>query len=94
MPVIFYIPGGLRPLVDGQSRVELSLPGSGAVLDALHELWMNYPTLRDRIVNEQGEIREHVNVFVGNENIRHTGGLDTPIPPNAEINIVPAISGG
>jgi molybdopterin converting factor small subunit len=62
--------------------------------DALEALWTLYPGIRDRVVTEQGQIREHVNVFVGNEDVRHTGGLATAIPGGAEISIVPAISGG
>jgi molybdopterin converting factor small subunit len=55
---------------------------------------MLYPGIRDRISTEQETIREHVNVFVGNEDIRFTGGLATPIRDRAEISIVPSISGG
>jgi molybdopterin synthase sulfur carrier subunit len=43
---------------------------------------------------EQAQIREHINVFVGEEDIRFTGGLQTPIPDGAEITITPAIRGG
>jgi molybdopterin converting factor small subunit len=46
------------------------------------------------MMNERGEPRPHVNVFVGTENIRWTGGLATPLPQVAEISIVPALSGG
>jgi molybdopterin converting factor small subunit len=63
----------------------------GAALDAL---WTLHPGVRDRIVTEQGEVRQHVNVFVGNESIRFTGGLDTAVPDGGEISIVPAVSGG
>ena len=64
------------------------------VRDALQALWTLYPGLRDRLVTEQGQIREHLNVFVANEDVRYTGGLATPLPPNSEISIVPAVSGG
>jgi molybdopterin converting factor small subunit len=50
--------------------------------------------VRDRVVTEQGEVRPHVNVFVGDESIRFTGGLDTAVTSGAEIHIVPAVSGG
>lgn len=48
----------------------------------------------DRVLTEQGEVRPHVNVFVGEESIRYTGGLATPLTDGAEIAIVPAVSGG
>ncbi len=50
--------------------------------------------VRDRVVTEQGQVRPHVNVFVGDESIRFTGGLSTPLSDGAEISIVPAVSGG
>jgi len=53
-----------------------------------------HPGVRDRVMDEQGRVRPHVNVFVGHESIRWTGGLETPIPPDAELFILPAVSGG
>ena len=67
---------------------------SATVKDALEALWAQHPGLRDRIMNEQGEVRQHINVFVGNESIQFTGGLSTAVPAGAEITIVPAVSGG
>ncbi len=46
------------------------------------------------VLTEQGELRPHVNVFVGAESIRVTGGLATPLGEKAEIWILPAVSGG
>jgi len=93
MTVVFHIPGYLRPFTDGSSQVEIEVAATtvGAALDAL---WQQYPGVRDRIVNEQGNVRQHVNVFLGEDSIRHTGGLDTPMSDRAEISIVPAVSGG
>ena len=62
--------------------------------DALSALWMLYPGVRDRIATEQGQIREHVNIFVGDEDIRYSGGLMTSVAAGSQISIVPAISGG
>lgn len=93
MPVTFHIPGPLRSFTGGESRVEI--PGAPAnLLDALESLWAAWPGVRDRIVTEQGEVREHINLFVGPEDVRYTGGLATPVPQGSEISIVPAISGG
>jgi molybdopterin converting factor small subunit len=50
--------------------------------------------LRDRVVDEQNEVRQHINIFVGEDAIRHASGLETPVSPNDEIMIVPAVSGG
>jgi molybdopterin synthase sulfur carrier subunit len=62
--------------------------------EALEALWALHPGVRDRVVNEQGEVRQHVNVFVGAESIRFTGGFSTPLTEDGEISIVPAVSGG
>jgi len=91
--VTFLIPGPLRPFTGGLGHVEIELAPS-TLRDALEGLWTLHPGVRDRVVTEQGEIREHVNVFVGNEDVRYTGGLATPVKAGAEISIVPAISGG
>ena len=93
MAIVFHIPGPLREFTSGQSRIEIA--SSPATLrEALSALWTIYPGVRDRIATEQGEVREHIGIFVGNENVRYTGGLATSIPPGSEISIVPAVSGG
>jgi len=73
--------------------VEIEVSGS-TVAEALAGLWRAYPGLRDRILTEQGEVRQHVNVFVGEEDIRYCGGLSAPIKSGSSITIVPAVSGG
>lgn len=93
MAIIFLIPGALRQFTGGNSKVELDA-APNVLGEALKALWARYPALRDRIATEQGQIREHINVFVGNEDIRYTGGLATPIPAGAEISILAAVSGG
>ena len=93
MPVIVYIPGALQEFSEGQSEVELK--GSPSTLaDVLSALWIIFPGMRDRVVSETGEIREHINIFIGDEDIRFTGGLTSPVPDGAEISIVPSITGG
>ena len=93
MIVTFLIPSPLRPLVGGRDRVSVDARGT-TVRDALRALWSRHPELELRIVTEQGEARPHVNVFVGNESIRDTGGLETPLAEGVEIAIIPAVSGG
>jgi molybdopterin converting factor small subunit len=93
MSVTFHIPGALREFTGGNAVIEI--PSSATVVgDALRELCARYPGIRDRIATEQWEMRPHINIFVGDENIRFTGGLVTPIADGTKISIVPAISGG
>jgi len=93
MKVTFNIPGPLRNLTAGREQVEIETEAA-TLKDALESLWAQQPGLRDRILNEQSEVRQHINVFVGNESIQFTGGLATAVPAGAEITIVPAVSGG
>jgi len=93
MNVTFHIPAAIREFTDARSEVQLQIAG-GTVADALSALWAHYPAARDRVMNEQDQIRQHISVFVGNENIRYTGGLSTRLADQSDISIVPAVSGG
>lgn len=93
MPVTFVIPGPLRSYAAGKSQIVI-LQSPATLAEAMEALWKLYPGVRDRLATEQGEIREHINVFVGNEDVRYTGGLQTPIRDGVEITIIPAVSGG
>lgn len=93
MPVTFHIPGALREFTAGLSRIEIE-QSPKTLGEALSALWTTYPGVRDRIATEQGQVRQHINIFIGNENVRYTGGLASPISAGSEISIVPAVSGG
>ena len=93
MTVSFWIPGPLRSMTGGRSQVDVETAG-GTLQDALEALFAAYPAIRDRILTELGEIREHVNVFVGKRDARSMGGLAAPLADGTEISIIPAISGG
>jgi molybdopterin converting factor small subunit len=90
---VVVLPGPLRPYADGQARVDLP-PEAVTLGQALAGVFERYPKLRERILTEQGELRPHVNLFVGRENVRFTEGLATPLAEAAEVFVLPAISGG
>jgi molybdopterin converting factor small subunit len=93
MAIVFHIPGPLLSLTDGHRRIEID--GSPAtVREALDILFALYPGIRDRVLTEQNQIREHVNLFVGNEELRYLDGFTTPITEGVEITIMQAVSGG
>jgi molybdopterin converting factor small subunit len=94
MQVSFNIPGPLREFTMNQSSVRVDVEEGATLFKALQSLFAACPGLRDRVLTEAGAIRHHVNIFVGNEDVRYTGGLATIISAGAEISIVPAISGG
>jgi len=93
MPVTVYIPGPLRELAGGSRQVRLD-GTHGTVGEALAALGSAHPGVLDRVMDEQGRVRPHVNLFVGRESIRGTGGLETPLTADAELFILPAVSGG
>lgn len=93
MPVLFQLPGYLCAYSGGRSRVEIAA-SPATVGEALGALFTLHPGLKDRVLTEQGQVRMHVNVFVGRESIRYSGGLGTPLPEAAEVSILPAVSGG
>jgi molybdopterin converting factor small subunit len=93
MAVVFIIPGALRELTGNRSEVRVEA-AAGPLSTALAHLWTECPAIRDRIMTELGRVRPHINIFVDGENIRFSGGLDTPVRDNAEIYIIPAVSGG
>jgi molybdopterin synthase sulfur carrier subunit len=61
--------------------------------DVLNSLWQRHKALRDRVLTEQGEIRQHVNIFVGSDDVKRQQGLQTAVKSN-EIHIFNAVSGG
>jgi molybdopterin converting factor small subunit len=93
MAVTFHIPGPLREFTSGHTAIRAEITPV-TLSEALSALWKLHPGLRDRIVTEQGNIREHINIFIGEDDIRYTGGLTSRVPAGADISIVPAISGG
>ena len=93
MKVSFWIPGPLRSMTGGRSHVDVDTSG-GTLRDALEGLFAAYPGIRDRVLTERREIRQHVNVFVGKREARTMDGLATPLANGMEISIIPAISGG
>lgn len=92
MSLTVYLSGHLKSFTGGVTEVGLDLKHS-TIADALNELWSHHPALRERILNEQGEIRTHVNVFLGDKSVKHAKGLETAIEAD-ELHIFNAVSGG
>ena len=93
VPLTFYIRGPLREFTGGCGKIE-NAQHPATLADALRLLWDLHPGVRDRISTEQGQIREHINIFIGSEEIRYTGGLASPLPADSEVWIVRSITGG
>jgi MoaD family protein len=73
---------------------EKSVHGEGATLEGLlADLDGRYAGLADRVL-EEGKLRRFVNVYVNDEDVRFTGGLQTPLGDGDEVTILPAVAGG
>jgi molybdopterin converting factor small subunit len=91
--ITFNVAGFLTDFTNGQSRIVLD-SSAVTVAEALESLWRQHLGLRDRVVNEQGKLRPHVNIFLNEENVRRMQLLETALPEKCEITILPAVSGG
>ncbi len=87
------VAGFLTDFTKGQSQIVLD-SSAATVSEALDDLWRQHLGLRDRVLNEQGGLRPHVNIFVNGENVRRKQLLDTAVPESCEITILPSVSGG
>lgn len=92
MSLTVYLSGHLKSFTGGVTEVGLEREHA-TIAGALDELWSHHPALRERILNEQGEIRQHVNIFVGSDNVKRKKDLETKID-SPEIHIFNAVSGG
>ena len=91
--ITFNVTGFLTDFTEGRHQVPIE--GSPTqVGEALGQLWELHPGLRDRVLNERGELRQHVNIFLNDENVRRKQMLDTILPENCEITILPSVTGG
>ena len=93
MAISVVLPQALTPYSRGSGTVVVDEP-CATVADALAAVATRWPAVTDRVLTEQGELRRHVNVFVGQESIRFLDGLETPVADGTTIMIVPAVSGG
>jgi sulfur-carrier protein len=94
MPTV-HLPAALSAYAERRRHLELALPAQGAtVAGLLDELGRAHPGVRQRVQDEQGTLRPHVNVFVNGESIRYLDGLATPLAESDEVWILPAVSGG
>jgi molybdopterin synthase sulfur carrier subunit len=85
------IPTPLRKLTDGESVVVVGGDDLRAVVANLDDA---HPGLGERLLDDSGELRRFVNVFIRDEDVRFQQGLDTPVGESDTVSIVPAVAGG
>ena len=91
MGVMVRIPTPLRRMTGGADKVELEVDDLSQMIDKLE---FDYPGFKERLLDEEGELRYFVNIYVNGEDIRFDAGLKTSIKSGDEVSIVPAVAGG
>jgi len=91
MNVSVRIPTILRTYTGGSAEVTTE---SGTLREVIASLDTSFPGLGGRIVDDTGNLRRFVNVYVGDEDVRFAQGMDTPVPEGSHISVIPAVAGG
>ena len=91
MAVSIRIPTVLRPQTGGQATVSYN----GATIgEVLAKMVAEHPGLMAQVFSGEGELHKFVNIYVNDDDVRYTGGLDTPVAAGDEVTILPAVAGG
>jgi len=91
MAVTVRVPGPLRRLTDGKPEVEVE---GTTVSQALASLDERFPGFSDRLYDANGQLRQFINIYLNDSDIRFGQGLETPVSENDDLSIVPAVAGG
>ncbi len=85
------IPTPLRKFTNNTARLEVK---AANIQDTVRELTLNFPDLKKHLLDEKGQIRSFVNIFIGNDDIRDLQKENTVVKDDSVISIIPAIAGG
>jgi molybdopterin converting factor small subunit len=91
MAITVKLPTQLRDLAGGAASVQAE---GATVGEALESVFEQHGELRDRLYQEDGDLRRFINVYLGGEEIRFLDGLQTVVPAGGELTILPAVAGG
>jgi len=91
MSVRVKIPTQLRDLAGGQTELEVE---AASIRELLGKVGADHPDLVERVIDDDGEIRRFINVYVEDEDVRFLDGLDTPLTDRQTVSILPAVAGG
>ena len=85
------IPSPLRRFTDGQSKLEVS---SNTVGGVLNELFQAHPEIKNHLIEEDGSLRNFVNIFIDGEDIRQKGGMDAEVKDGADVGVIAEVQDG
>jgi len=91
MTVSVRVPTILRTYTGGSAVVTTD---PGTVREVIGKLDSDYPGIGGRLLDESGQLRRFVNVYVDEEDVRLAQGLDTTVPAGAQVSVIPAVAGG
>jgi molybdopterin synthase sulfur carrier subunit len=94
MAIEVRIPTILRTYTGGEKAVEAS---GSTLIELIDDLESNHPGLKDRLIDTkdgQGDLRRFVNLYVNDEDVRFTGGLETAVKDGDQVVVLPAVAGG
>lgn len=91
MSVSVRIPTILRSYTGGAAEVAAD---DGTLREVIAGLDTAYPGIAGRILDDVGNLRRFVNVYVDEQDVRFAAGLDTPVPAGAHVSVIPAVAGG
>ena len=85
------IPTPLRRVTNGQDKVTVE---GATINEIINSLESQHPGIRERLCDEQGQLRNFVNIYVNGEDVRFLDGINSPAKEGDEISTVPAVAGG
>lgn len=94
MTVLVRLPAALAEHADGSRALHVDVSADATLGDVIAALGRMHPALQRRIVDETGQLRRFVNVYIGNDECRALGGLAASVPPDTELFVIGSIAGG
>ena len=91
MGILVRVPTPLRRLTNGQDKLDIA---ASSISGLIEQLDSDFPGFKDRLVDEAGQLRYFVNIYLNGEDVRFLEGMETPTKSGDEISIVPAVAGG
>jgi len=91
VPITIEIPTAFRRFTDGAPRVDCS---AGTIADALNNLTSRFPALQRHVRDDSGQIRQFLNIYLNEEDIRFLGGESCSLKEGDRVLLVPSIAGG
>lgn len=91
MPIEVMIPTPLRKLTQDKDTVQAT---GSTIRELIDSLETSYPGIKERLITPEGQIPRFLNIYLGDEDVRHLQQLDTPVKDGEAVSIIPAIAGG